>query len=244
MARDTWLIPVLCEKRWGFPPAAQLLGVLVLFSRLGFAAISQPATAEPTPAVTRWHMLNVSPNQEQADCHLIVLPDGRNVLIDIADAADAPGAALAAFKAANVTILDLVVVSHFHSDHYGRLLDLIDAGVQIKRGAVNIPDEATARKEEPWGCRYEDVMATLAGLKKRGVPYFNPSAGDCLMETVIDGRSIDDEQRIARALNGVESANANGRRGARRSRLGRHHNARRLSRERVYHVRLVGAPNQ
>jgi competence protein ComEC len=139
---------------------------------------------------TRWHMLNVSSRNEQADCHLITFPDGRNVLIDVGEAANAPGTALAAIIAAKVSCLDLVIVSHFHQDHYGRLLDVLNAGIQIKRVALNIPDEATARREEPWGCLYDNVMATLAELTKRGVPYFTPRAGDRLVETVTDGRSI------------------------------------------------------
>ncbi|MEO6003582.1 MAG: MBL fold metallo-hydrolase [Opitutus sp.] len=191
MTRVPWLVTMLCKPRCGIPAVAQLLGLLALFSGLGFAATNRPTDRKClTQNVTQWQMLNVSPGHEQADCHLIVLPDGRNVLIDIGEAADAPGAALAALKAAKVTRLDLVIISHFHVDHYGRLLDLIDSGVQIKRVAVNVPDEATARAEQPWGCSYDDVLATLAGLRKRGVPYFTPAAGDCLIESTVDGRSL------------------------------------------------------
>ena len=140
--------------------------------------------------VTTWYMLNVSPKNEQADCHLIILPDGRKILIDIADAGDAPGTALAGLKALNVTAVDLVVISHFHLDHYGRLADLLNSGVTIKRVAVNVPDAASARPEKPWGCDLEHVAATLDLLRARHVPFFTPTAGECLMETSINGVSI------------------------------------------------------
>src|SRR5580700_10579582 len=84
---------------------------------------------------TRWTMINVTPGQVQADCHLIEFPDGSKVLIDIADAMDAPGTALAFFQKHKITHIDLVVISHFHKDHYGRLRDLIDAGIKIDRVA-------------------------------------------------------------------------------------------------------------
>jgi competence protein ComEC len=135
-------------------------------------------------------MLNVCPGNEQADCHLITLPDGQKILIDVGEAADAPGVLLSQLRAAHVTKLDLVIISHFHIDHYGQLLALIDSGVQVDRVAVNIPDESIARGEEPWGCRYDDVLATLDGLRKRGVPYFTPAPGDTLIESIVASQVV------------------------------------------------------
>jgi len=48
-----------------------------------------------------------------------------HVLIDIADGADAPGRAIGYLQARKITKIDLVVISHFHKDQYGRLPDLI-----------------------------------------------------------------------------------------------------------------------
>ena len=106
--------------------AAAGMGVLLCFS----PARGGDAPSAPEPQ-TSWTMINVCPGNEQADCHLIEFPDGRKALIDIADAGDAPGTALAYLKSHGVTAVDLVIISHFHRDHYGRLTDLIDTAVAL-----------------------------------------------------------------------------------------------------------------
>jgi beta-lactamase superfamily II metal-dependent hydrolase len=136
-------------------------------------------------------MLNVTPKEGQADCHLIRLPNGHFVLIDIADAWDATGAALGQLRRLGVTHLDLIVISHFHWDHYGRLLDLLDSGVTVDRIALNVPDRACADREKPWGCDWNDVQHVLEELRRRGVPFFTPAAGQRLIDLRSpDGKTI------------------------------------------------------
>jgi competence protein ComEC len=136
---------------------------------------------------TRWTMVNVSPAEEQADCHLIEFPDGRKALIDIADAADAAGTALAYLQSHKITKIDLVVISHFHRDHYGRLMDLIEAGIRIGRVAINLPapDNKIADEEMPWGFDRAHVESVLQYLREKKIPYFTPLAGERLMEVPI-----------------------------------------------------------
>src|ERR1035438_10760288 len=67
---------------------------------------------------TKWIMLNVTPAQAQADCHLLQLPDGSNILIDAGEAWDAPNLAVTLLKKLGVHRISLVVISHFHKDHY------------------------------------------------------------------------------------------------------------------------------
>lgn len=132
---------------------------------------------------TTWIMLDVSPAQYQADCHLLRMPDGTNILIDIADAADAPNVAVPTLQRLGVRHVGLVVISHFHKDHYNRLLDLIKSGVVVDRVAVNVPDKRAAALESPsWGCDLDDVQRVLAELRAHKVPYFTPKAGDRLFE--------------------------------------------------------------
>jgi competence protein ComEC len=134
-------------------------------------------------------MINVTPAEGQADCHLIEFPDGRNALIDVADAWDAAGTALAYLQSHKITKIDLVIISHFHRDHYGRLTDLIDAGVKIGGVVINLPssaDEAIER-EKPWGFDRKHVESVLQLLRERRIPYFTPKAGDRLLDVPLDG---------------------------------------------------------
>ena len=135
------------------------------------------------PSVTRWTMINVTPKQTQADCHLLELPNGSNVLIDAAEAADAPGTAVAFLKARHIRRLDLVVISHFHWDHYGKLLEIINAGIKVDRVAINLPaSREIADVEKPWGCNWEDVQSVLRFLADHRIPYFTPRQGERLIE--------------------------------------------------------------
>lgn len=125
----------------------------------------------------------ISPRQDVADAHLLRLPGGITVLIDAGNLGDSPGALVRQLQARQIATLDLVVISHFHLDHYGALPDIIDAGIKIKRVAVNVPDHAAADPERPWGCNLEHVAQVLQKLKDKDIPYFTPKIGERLIET-------------------------------------------------------------
>lgn len=130
----------------------------------------------------QWTMLNVCPAEAQADCHLLVMPDGANVLIDAADAVDAPGTALGGLQRRGIHRLALVVISHFHRDHYGRLLDIIKSGIKVDQVVLNVPDKGSADREIPWGCDWTDVQSTLSELRTREIPFHTAKAGERIYE--------------------------------------------------------------
>jgi len=109
------------------------IGLIVLLLLVG--AFAEGETVVPE---TRWTMINVSPANAQADCHLIEFSDGRNVLIEHRGRGGCPRQSHWLPSSAQITKIDLVVISHFHKDHYGRLPDLIAAGIQIGRVACNM----------------------------------------------------------------------------------------------------------
>ncbi len=123
-------------------------------------------------------MLNVTPAQAQADCHLLQLPDGSNILIDAGEAWDAPNLAVTLLKKLGVHRISLVVISHFHKDHYAQLIPIIKAGIVVKKVILNVPDKRCADAEIPWGCDWSDVQSVLAELRSRKIPYTTPKAGD------------------------------------------------------------------
>jgi competence protein ComEC len=131
---------------------------------------------------TKWTMMMVTPETDVADSHLLRLPGDLTVLIDAGKLGDAPGAVLAQIRKQHVTKLDLVIISHFHIDHYGALTELIDAGIKIDRVAVNVPDRAAADPERPWGCDLNHVNEVLARLRAENIPYFTPKIGERLLE--------------------------------------------------------------
>ena len=132
-------------------------------------------------------MINVSPVGAQADCHLIEFPDGRKVLIDIGDAADAPGRAIGYLQSHKITKIDLVVITHFHKDHYGRLPDMIAAGIEIGRVAGNLPapNASLTDAEMPWGFDRKHAESVIGLLREKNIPYFTPKAGERLIEVAL-----------------------------------------------------------
>ena len=148
---------------------------------LGLGAILA-GLASASEHTTRWTMLNVTPCDDVADSHLLELPGKITVLIDAGKLSDSPGAVLAQLRAKNITSLDLVIISHFHIDHYGALIELVENGITVKRVAVNVPDKSAADREKPWGCDLDHVHRTLKALAEHRIPYFTPKAGDCILE--------------------------------------------------------------
>ncbi|MGC4073508.1 MAG: MBL fold metallo-hydrolase [Nibricoccus sp.] len=135
-----------------------------------------------------WTMVNVCSADAQADCHLIEFPDGTTVLIDPADAVGAGGAALSYLRSRNVRHLSLVVISHFHPDHYGRMIDIINAGIRVDRVALNVPgDRRLADREMPWGCDWDHVQGLLRLFEEKRIPYFTPKIGERILEISRDG---------------------------------------------------------
>lgn len=140
--------------------------------------IESNAAEEPT----RWTMLNVTPAEGQADCHLIEMPDHAMILIDAADAWDAPGTAVTILRQLKVRHLAMVIISHFHHDHYCRLIDVIHSGIKVDEVVLNLPEKSVADREKPWGCDWDDVQAVLAELRLHHIPFHTPKAGDRLYE--------------------------------------------------------------
>ncbi|MFT3867885.1 MAG: MBL fold metallo-hydrolase [Nibricoccus sp.] len=142
----------------------------------------------PQSKATIWTMFNVSPKVGQADCHLLEFPDGKKVLIDAAEGWDAQGAALNSLQQAGVAHLDLVVLSHVHWDHYGRLIDLINSGITVDRVVLNLPaSREIADVEIPWGCNWDDVQSMLKFLRDHNIPYWTPQFGEKLVEVTQNG---------------------------------------------------------
>ena len=107
---------------------------------------------------------------EQADAALVVMPNGKTLLID--SGKNNMGARLqAVMQQAGVTHIDAFVASHYHEDHFGGIDDLVTAGVQVLE-SFDRGDKACclsdAKKAEPTFVDYqaavgEDAITLRAG---------------------------------------------------------------------------------
>jgi len=130
-------------------------------------------------------MINVCPRIGQADCHLVEFPDGTKAMIDAGEGNDARRPIAAGWLLSHgIKHVNLLVISHFHKDHYGRLRDFIEAGIKIDRVAVNVPVLGSPADSEHYqgGFDRADMDALLQFLSDRQIPYFTPKAGDRLIE--------------------------------------------------------------
>lgn len=96
---------------------------------------------------------------EQADAALVVMPNGKTLLID--SGKNGHGSRIkAVMDLAGVTRIDAFVNSHYHEDHFGGIDDLVDLGVQVlegyDRGEKEFVDEADRQKGT-----FKDYMAAV-----------------------------------------------------------------------------------
>jgi beta-lactamase superfamily II metal-dependent hydrolase len=93
---------------------------------------------------------------EQADSALVVMPNGKSLLID--SGKNGYGKRIkAVMDKAGVTQIDAFVASHYHEDHFGGIDDLVNLGISVlesyDRGRRDLV-KATDRAEKT----YKDYM--------------------------------------------------------------------------------------
>ena len=96
---------------------------------------------------------------EQADSALVVMPNGKSLLIDAGN--NRQGNRLRkVLNQAGVTQIDALVVSHYHADHYGNTDDVVNDGIQIletyDRGRRDLVKPADKAKDS-----YKDYMTAV-----------------------------------------------------------------------------------
>jgi beta-lactamase superfamily II metal-dependent hydrolase len=96
----------------------RILIALALFVLLGGTSLSAQTL--------RIYQIDV----EQADSALIVMPNGKTLLIDSGKNGHGPRIA-AVMQRAGVAQIDAFVASHYHEDHFGGIDDLVDAGIPV-----------------------------------------------------------------------------------------------------------------
>lgn len=115
----------------------------------------------------------------QGDSTVVVLPDGGGLLVDCPSVA-AP-AVVDQLENAQVTSLNLVVVSHSDLDHAGGIVDVIE-GFQGETAKVAFFPDRVRDQNRRAGMKYRRLLQNLAGLVRRqGVELLcEPHAGQAM----------------------------------------------------------------
>jgi beta-lactamase superfamily II metal-dependent hydrolase len=79
---------------------------------------SNPATASHLEI----HIIDVG----QGDCFLIITPSGKKIIIDAGNTGRGAGFVLPYLKDHNISSIDYIIASHFHSDHIGGLDEVVN----------------------------------------------------------------------------------------------------------------------
>jgi beta-lactamase superfamily II metal-dependent hydrolase len=106
---------------------------------------------------------------EQADSALVVMPNGRTLLID--SGKNGHGKRIkAVMDQAGVTQIDAFVASHYHEDHFGGIDDLVEMGVRVlesydrgRRDTVVAADKARGTYKDYMEAVGEDAVALSPG---------------------------------------------------------------------------------
>jgi competence protein ComEC len=102
---------------------------MLLTAAAGFAALSMQASQDGAAAQTRTTLDIYVVDVEGGNATLFVAPSGESLLIDTGNVApDAAirdaGRIMAAAKDARLTQIDNLIITHWHGDHYGGLVEL------------------------------------------------------------------------------------------------------------------------
>jgi beta-lactamase superfamily II metal-dependent hydrolase len=100
--------------------------ILTFFFLIACASSTQqPVKVAASPEKTKTleiHVINVG----QGDSFLIVSPSGKKVLIDAGNTGRGAGFVLPYLQSQNISSLDYIVATHFHSDHIGGLDEVVN----------------------------------------------------------------------------------------------------------------------
>jgi len=105
----------------------------------------------------------------QADCTLIKMPDGQNMLIDAGNNSDG-GYLVDYLESEDVEKIDYLIGTHPHADHIGGMDDIIE---NFEIGTIYMPRTTTNTKT------FEEV---LIAIKKKGLKIETATAGKKVLE--------------------------------------------------------------
>jgi competence protein ComEC len=134
---------------------------------------SFPGTKEPC---LTWTSINVCSEYRQGDAHLIS-KHGKYFLMDGGHPEVTQSHFLPFLEKHKITHLDTVMINHPHSDHYGGIKALFEAGIKVDRLYMNMPTRQQM-KAEWYGGDYEDLLEIRRLATQKGTPISPIRQGD------------------------------------------------------------------
>ena len=131
--------------------------LLVLFAIAASIVISNSSAS-----TTEWHMINVN-NSRQGDAHLLT-DAGINTLIDAGSPEQGASHLVPYLQAHSISTIHHLFVSHPHTDHYGGIDALVDAGIIIKNVYYNLPPEGS----DDFDYKQQEFLTTIDRCLSQG----------------------------------------------------------------------------
>jgi beta-lactamase superfamily II metal-dependent hydrolase len=116
------------------------------------------------------HVINVN----QGDCFLIISPSNKRILIDAGNNGKGSGFVLPCLKNLNITSLDYIFASHYHSDHVGGLDEVVNG----LGGNAHIINAAFDRGGNYNSGAYKDYLKAIGDKRKTISPGQTIDLGD------------------------------------------------------------------
>ncbi len=147
------------------------------YSFLGLVLFSGSAFSSELPAPSfKWTSIDISSGDTQGDAHLLQMGNF-NILLDTGMMGDAKNRLVPFLKSRHVANIEMIIISHPHSDHYQGLFELLKTKkIKIRKVYMNFPSEEQCKREY-WGCDYSELMALDKALKGRKIPRLTIEAG-------------------------------------------------------------------
>ena len=118
-----------------------------------------------------WTAIHLEAAPHRPEAHLLKINRHTHILIDSGHPQSAESL-LHFLKAAGVTRLNALIISHSHRDHYGGLLALLDAGITVDALYFN-PAPPFLVQREPANCAQAEIEAIQKAAQERRIPLIN-----------------------------------------------------------------------
>ena len=123
-----------------------------------------------------WTAINVNSTGKQGDAHLISKGE-KHFIIDTGQQYYVESTLIPFLLSKKIKVIDGILITHPHFDHYGGLYALIKSNFTIKKIYMNMPTRKQMKREW-WGGKYHDLEVIREAAKKKHIALLPVNKGD------------------------------------------------------------------